>query len=282
MNLLIQSCVLSIVAITFIRPSYGQELDDEVLRQIFEAADKICDNYWRGGSESASDLSGSAELEIKGILSKIAELDVAGSVGFNSNEYYNVIREQLGSELNSVRECRIHIWDSLEERLTTAKQDAENTDKRYTSDEIISALDWYDAKCPRLKLLIPFGAGGKPDMAARIFSYAFTDSGMRQKVQTSNYRGMHKDIDSLFNEVSGYDGCSLAIVRSNTRGEFPLPYMNIKIRDKWYSTVLPSGIVTEVAERWKVILYKIETDPDFKRRMKDLVVDIEYTVDDLP
>ena len=222
-----------------------------------------------------------SKVEITGygssrIFARFVSLGLEGD--FSKTEWEGI--KPSTDNLSIQTECVIAMTPMLLTRLIPTDNTSETP---FSMKEQIVALEWYERICPVVHLFVPYGPGGTSDHVARVFSFAFSDSGMDNTLRVRNFPGMHNELDSMFKNNGSFDGCTLGIIKSENRTSFPTPYMNMKIGENWRSVVLPSGIVSEVAENWKAILYKIENDPDFQRRLKvDLVVNMEYTESDMP
>ena len=95
----------------------GQEqtLNVEALATIEDFSAKLCGDYLEGGSSSTMSASGEAQAELTGLFKKLADLGITGAASINSEEYVGVLREDLGEELQSARECKLAVLDSLKE-----------------------------------------------------------------------------------------------------------------------------------------------------------------------
>lgn len=91
----------------------AQELNIEALSEIRAFAEDFCGDLFDSGSSSGVSVEGSAEARLKGLLDKLADLGIEGSAGFDQEKYVGVIREELGKELQSNRDCRLTVWNDL-------------------------------------------------------------------------------------------------------------------------------------------------------------------------
>lgn len=93
------------------------------LKQISSFATEFCGEYLKEGSSSDLNLKGEAEAKLNGLLSRLAGLGVEGTAEFSADQYVGVLREELGVEIKSARECRMRIWDDLKHLVPGRTQD---------------------------------------------------------------------------------------------------------------------------------------------------------------
>lgn len=92
-------------------------VDKRELDMILDFAESFCGEYFRIGSKDNLDLSGAAKIEIDAIFKKLVDAGIDGDAKLASENYFNVLREDLASEFSSNRDCREIIWRDLHYKL---------------------------------------------------------------------------------------------------------------------------------------------------------------------
>ena len=84
--------------------------NDDCLERLAKFADQICGEVDRKGAAKVVDASGNLNAGVKGLITRfIGGVDGGLSGKISTETYENVLREQLGAELFSVRSCRIEM-----------------------------------------------------------------------------------------------------------------------------------------------------------------------------
>lgn len=136
----------ALLAACLAAPLQAQSLDSEAIALIVDTADRICGNIAREGGGSSASLEGEVGAEVSGLLGKLVDLGVSGTGGIESDEYYNVLREELGPEIRDTRRCREKIWDDMNAKLGPAATRRPET--RPAGNSSLTG-DWtYVAICP--------------------------------------------------------------------------------------------------------------------------------------
>lgn len=78
----------------------------------------ICGSFNYEGSSQTLTISGDVEAELNGLVRKLVNLGVSGAANFESKKYINVLHEELGGELKSVRDCNLIVWPDLKNLVT--------------------------------------------------------------------------------------------------------------------------------------------------------------------
>jgi hypothetical protein len=91
----------------------AQGLDAEALASIQEFAASVCGEYVREGSVEQFEAEGAAKAKLDGLLAKLTNVGIEGAARFDSGQYVGVLREELSGELQSVRACRLQVWNDL-------------------------------------------------------------------------------------------------------------------------------------------------------------------------
>ena len=96
-------------------PNAGQ------IKLIADTADSICGSVNVSGGATSEEVQGRIDAQLEGIASKLLNAGVSGTGKITSDSYKNVLREQLGADLQNLRACRLHVYDSLMTQLFPAQ-----------------------------------------------------------------------------------------------------------------------------------------------------------------
>jgi hypothetical protein len=80
-------------------------------------------------------VAGDVKAELKGLAKHLADLGVSGTGSINSDEYVGVLRPDLPSALNSVRDCKLKVFDKLEQKLITRSGQADMAEPQNTAEQ---------------------------------------------------------------------------------------------------------------------------------------------------
>jgi hypothetical protein len=92
----------------------------QALDLITTTADKICNVVSTRGESQSSEAKGDIKVQLTGLASKLVDVGVSGAGAFKSEEYQNVLREQLAGTLANNASCKLQVFDSLQAKLLTA------------------------------------------------------------------------------------------------------------------------------------------------------------------
>lgn len=150
---------LSLVVLGFPSVVAAQSIDLQALKEVKEFAIEFCEDVdYSKGSSSEIMLSGEAEARVTGLLKKLTDIGVAGTASFNSKNYVGVLQEELGTELKSVRECRMAIWNDMKSSVITKEAPVEVTNSQdnrfsFVQSEWASANDLSQYSKAELRLM---------------------------------------------------------------------------------------------------------------------------------
>ena len=91
---------------------------------IAEFADKFCKEVPLVGKGNNIELSGKGKAELEGIISKLANLGIAGAAKYQSTEYQGLLQKDLLEGFKSGTNCRLQIWGDLKDSLLTSPSNA--------------------------------------------------------------------------------------------------------------------------------------------------------------
>lgn len=230
---------------------------------------------------------GEIEGKVKGIISRIA-----GAAAKIEGEYKRLEKDTLKDYPDS---HKLYVWQKiiylaciqpgridinrLLELYMNPPVKGDGRASRDDKDRVIAtvrAMEWVESNCGRhIKLVIPYRAGGKTDMAGRIFAQALYASGVKPSplpfnmpsVFVKNRQFSVDKFDGWIRSSRPPEGCLLAIVPAYVAARFPKPRCQLTLEDRPYSVVLPRNLHSEVREYWSLIFEKAESDPDFIREL---------------
>jgi hypothetical protein len=98
--------------------AYGASLDvQQALDLITNTADKICNVVSTRGEAESSAAKGEIKAQLGGLAAKLADVGVSGSGSITSDQYQNVLRQDLGAALQNNATCKLKVFDTLQAKL---------------------------------------------------------------------------------------------------------------------------------------------------------------------
>jgi hypothetical protein len=95
----------------------AQGFDFETQRKVVdyarETAQSLCDAVRAEGSSRAANLNGKVEVEVNGLLRRLAELGLSVGGSINSTQYRGLRQEDLPAAMRDASNCRQRTFDSL-------------------------------------------------------------------------------------------------------------------------------------------------------------------------
>lgn len=98
--------LLAVLAFFCAGAAPAQANDPQAMREAVALAAEVCGEFQRSGSGSEFELSGGAQAKVSNFFRNFADIGVEGSGSISRDEYDNVLRGELASELRSTRDCR--------------------------------------------------------------------------------------------------------------------------------------------------------------------------------
>jgi len=89
---------------------------------IRETAGDICAAIELEGRSSTTELTGSAKAKLAGMLAKFADLGIDGTAKYTSSEFRNVLQQDLSKALQSMQDCKLTVFKTLQEKMIGAIQ----------------------------------------------------------------------------------------------------------------------------------------------------------------
>jgi len=102
--------------------SSNGKLNPELLTQLETSTKNICGEYQRSGYSVNSQFRGKLQGHLAGISKVLAKAGIDLEGGLKGDVWSNVIREKLGSELHSIRQCKTEVLKILIKRLPAPKR----------------------------------------------------------------------------------------------------------------------------------------------------------------
>jgi hypothetical protein len=124
---LILGIVFAALASAFV-PMQSRAADDldrqqKALNIIADFADKLCKDIPLKGTSSGVELTGNAKAELKGIVSKVAELGFEGAAKYKDSRYEGPLQTDLAVILKDNSDCRRQVWNDLKDKLVRQEPD---------------------------------------------------------------------------------------------------------------------------------------------------------------
>lgn len=89
----------------------------EALEQITTTAERICATAPLKSSSNELELSGQAKADVKGLISKVADLGIAGAAKYKTAESEGVLQKDLAPLLSKSADCKERVFDKLFDKL---------------------------------------------------------------------------------------------------------------------------------------------------------------------
>jgi hypothetical protein len=110
-----------LIALFLAFPVYGAPLDAQAaINLITNTADKICNVVSTKGEAGSTEVKGQLKAELSGLAARLATVGVSGSGSINSEQYQNVLRQDLATTLRDNANCKLKVFEKLEEKLLNA------------------------------------------------------------------------------------------------------------------------------------------------------------------
>jgi hypothetical protein len=94
------------------------------LKDITDAAERICNSIPLSGASQSAELSGQAKAEVNGVIKKVAELGVQGAGKYQTSEFSNVLQRDLAQAIQTNANCKQTVFNVLVDRMIPAKSSA--------------------------------------------------------------------------------------------------------------------------------------------------------------
>lgn len=104
---------LSAILLTSLLIVGGKVYANENAVLIQEMLTAVCGNFQTSGEGTDFAIKGDASVQLSGLLKKLTDAGIQGAAEFNSDNYVGVLRSEVGTQLNSVRECKERVWKDL-------------------------------------------------------------------------------------------------------------------------------------------------------------------------
>jgi hypothetical protein len=89
----------------------------QILKEITDTATGLCGEVAQSGHADTIKATGDVKAELSGLAKRLANLGVSGTGEINSTEYQGVVQQQLAATLQDVRNCKITIFNTLQQKL---------------------------------------------------------------------------------------------------------------------------------------------------------------------
>lgn len=90
---------------------------DELRDSITQTAKEICGDYQYEGFQKSEKTAVSVESRLSGLARAIARIGGDVQYELDTSEWSGVVQNKLDEEITSVRECRVLVWKTLEDKI---------------------------------------------------------------------------------------------------------------------------------------------------------------------
>ena len=111
---------LAIAIFTWAACGAGADSTADVLALIGQAADQICGSVAQSGHTTKTEVKGDVDATLSFLVKKLADLGIKGAGQINSTDYQGVLQDQLAATLGDIRQCKLKVFDSLQQKLLSA------------------------------------------------------------------------------------------------------------------------------------------------------------------
>jgi hypothetical protein len=91
------------------------------LKDITDAAERICNSIPLSGTSQSAELSGQAKAEVTGVIKKVADLGVQGAGKYQTSEFSNVLQRDLAQAIQTNANCKQTVFSVLVDRMIPAR-----------------------------------------------------------------------------------------------------------------------------------------------------------------
>jgi hypothetical protein len=115
----ISAALAGMAAIALVHVADAASLDatSQALDLITKTADRICNVVSTKGESDSYDVRGQVKAQLGGLAAKLADVGVSGTGSINDETYQNVLRKDLSSTLHNNSECRLKVFEMLQNKL---------------------------------------------------------------------------------------------------------------------------------------------------------------------
>ncbi len=107
----------------------GAAIADELRESITQTAKEICGDYQYDGFQKSEKTAVSVESRLSGLARVIARIGGDVQYELNTSEWSGVVQSKLDEEITSVRECRLLVWQTLEDKIRPTAHPVDKSSK---------------------------------------------------------------------------------------------------------------------------------------------------------
>ena len=120
------ACAVMLELLMALRPAYAEMSEDtrnRALTAITDAAEKICGSVPTSGEQDNVVVKGAVSRSLGGLAKKLANLQGVSATGdITSKTYEGLLQGDLPAAIKDARGCKLHIFDTLQERLLSTQK----------------------------------------------------------------------------------------------------------------------------------------------------------------
>jgi len=112
--------ILAVVVAIFTTPeAYSQSLDvqTKALALITKTADDICGIVAHAGNYQSVNIKGDVKAQLSGLIKQLADLGISGAADYSADQYEGVIRTDLAGTIQHNAECKLVVFEKLQEKM---------------------------------------------------------------------------------------------------------------------------------------------------------------------
>ena len=86
----------------------------KALKEIQDFADDLCVNVSQKGESHSIQANGEITAKLEGLVRRLADAGFGGKASIDVKEYEGVVQDQLADTLKNIRQCKEHIFETLQ------------------------------------------------------------------------------------------------------------------------------------------------------------------------
>jgi hypothetical protein len=109
-------------ALFLMQPLGAQDIEAQTkaLKAISAFAAETCGNPLAlEGHATDLELSGDVKAQLQGLVARVADLGVTGAGKYKSNDFKNVLHEQLADALKDSATCKLKVFEVLQDKMVS-------------------------------------------------------------------------------------------------------------------------------------------------------------------
>ena len=112
----------------------------DALNAIDDTADRICGFAASNGESQKTKIEGDVKAQLSGLVRHLADLGISGAGSVEIDNYVGVLQNDLPSTLSSIRDCKLKVFESLQEKFFPSGSVTPALWPRYSTSQTATSL----------------------------------------------------------------------------------------------------------------------------------------------